>query len=82
MRGGTSKAVFFHENDLPPDRGNRDRVILRAFGSLDLRQIDGLGGANSSISKVAIIGSSSRPDVDVDYTFGQVSVACLLWGWP
>ncbi len=74
MRGGTSKAVFFHENDLPADRENRDRIILRAFGSPDLRQIDGLGGANSSTSKVAIIGPSSRPDADVDYTFGQVSV--------
>jgi hypothetical protein len=74
MRGGTSKAVFFHENDLPFDREKRDKVILRVFGSPDLRQIDGLGGANSSTSKVAIIGPSLRPDADLDYTFGQVSV--------
>ena len=28
MRGGTSKAVFFHENHLPKDPHVRDRVIL------------------------------------------------------
>lgn len=80
MRGGTSKAVFFHENDLPSDRDKRELVILRAFGSPDLRQIDGLGGANSSTSKVAIIGPSSRPDADVDYTFGQVGVDIAVVG--
>ena len=44
MRGGTSKALFFHDNDLPKDEEERDRLILRAFGSPDIRQIDGLGG--------------------------------------
>lgn len=74
MRGGTSKALFFHENDLPIDTEQRDALILRAFGSPDIRQIDGLGGANSSTSKVAIISVSNRPDIDIDYTFGQVSL--------
>lgn len=74
MRGGTSKALFFHENDLPKDEEERDTVILRAFGSPDIRQIDGLGGANSSTSKVAIISPSDRNDADIDYEFGQVSV--------
>lgn len=73
VRGGTSKAVFFLENDLPKDQLLRDRVILAAFGSPDVRQIDGLGGADTLTSKVAIIGPSTRPDCDVDYTFGQVS---------
>ncbi|MCR4440742.1 MAG: PrpF domain-containing protein [Peptococcaceae bacterium] len=80
MRGGTSKAVFFHENDLPSDIKERDSVILKAFGSPDIRQIDGLGGANSSTSKVAVIGVSKRPDADIDYTFGQVSLDLPLVG--
>lgn len=74
MRGGTSKALFFHDNDLPKDKERRDKIILRAFGSPDIRQIDGLGGANSSTSKVAIISPSNRNDADIDYEFGQVSV--------
>lgn len=74
MRGGTSKALFFHDNDLPRDEKERDKLILRAFGSPDIRQIDGLGGANSSTSKVAIISPSNRDDADIDYEFGQVSV--------
>ena len=74
MRGGTSKALFFHDRDLPADMQKRDQIILSAFGSPDLRQIDGLGGANSSTSKVAIIKPSDREDADIDYTFGQVSV--------
>ena len=48
MRGGTSKAVFFHDKDLPQDVEQRDKVILSAFGSPDRRQIDGMGGANTS----------------------------------
>ena len=74
MRGGTSKAVFFHDKDLPQNIEERDRVILSAFGSPDLRQIDGMGGANTSTSKVAIIKKSDREGFDVDYDFGQVSV--------
>lgn len=74
MRGGTSKAVFLMENHLPSDKAARDRVILRIFGSPDVRQIDGLGGADPLTSKVAIIGPPSRPDADVDYTFGQVGI--------
>lgn len=73
MRGGTSKAVFFLENDLPKEQSLRDKAILAAFGSPDVRQIDGLGGADTLTSKVAIIGPSTREDCDVDYTFGQVS---------
>ncbi|AEG16618.1 PrpF protein [Desulfofundulus kuznetsovii DSM 6115] len=78
IRGGTSKGVFLLENDLPRDPETRDRVILAIFGSPDPRQINGLGGADSLTSKVAIIGRSSRPDADVDYTFGQVSITAPL----
>lgn len=74
MRGGTSKAVFFHQNDMPEDREKWQPFLLDVLGSPDARQIDGLGGANSLTSKVAIIKESSREDADVDYTFGQVSL--------
>lgn len=74
MRGGTSKALFFHEKDVPPPGTERDRLLTRAMGTPDLLQIDGLGGSRLVTSKVAIIGRSSRCDADVDYTFAQVDV--------
>ena len=76
MRGGTSKGLFFHERDLPPEPLLRDRVILAAYGSPDpnRRQIDGVGGALSVTSKVAIISPSPSTDYDVVYHFGQVSI--------
>ena len=73
VRGGTSKGIFIMENELPKDPTERDKFILEIFGSPDIRQIDGLGGADVLTSKLAIIGPSSREDADVDYTFGQVS---------
>lgn len=73
MRAGTSKGIFLHEKDLPVTSEERDQIILKIFGSPDVRQIDGLGGADPLTSKLAIIGHSSRPDADVNYTFGQVS---------
>ncbi len=80
MRGGTSRAVFFHRQHLPEDPELRDRVILTIFGGGDPygRQIDGLGGAVSTTSKAAIISPPSVPDADVGYTFGQVSVTTPL----
>ncbi len=74
MRGGTSKAVFLREADLPPPGSERDRLILRVFGSPDVRQIDGLGGADPLTSKLAIIGSPRVANTDVTYTFGQVEI--------
>lgn len=76
MRGGTSRAIFFHTRDLPPPGRERDRILLAALGSPDPygRQLDGLGGGISSLSKACIIGLPSRPDADVDYTFAQVDV--------
>lgn len=73
VRGGTSKGIFIRENELPLDPKERDAVIRAVFGSPDIRQIDGLGGADVLTSKLAIIGPSSREDADVDYTFAQVS---------
>jgi methylitaconate Delta-isomerase len=81
LRGGTSRAVFFLANDLPPDRAEIEPILLSVFGSPDIRQIDGLGGATSQTSKAAIIGPTSRPDADVDYTFAQVSVGEALVDW-
>lgn len=74
MRGGTSKGPFFLASSLPAEVQVRDRVLLAVMGSPDLRQIDGLGGADSLTSKVAVIGPSTRPDADVDYLFLQVVV--------
>lgn len=73
VRGGTSKGIFILENELPSDPVLRDKYVLEIFGSPDVRQIDGLGGADVLTSKLAIVGPSSREDADVDYTFGQVS---------
>lgn len=74
MRGGTSKAAVFLASDLPADPVARDRLLLRVMGSPDPRQIDGIGGADTLTSKVAILWPSSRPDADVDYLFLQVFV--------
>jgi 4-oxalomesaconate tautomerase len=74
MRGGTSKGPFFLAEDLPGDVQTRDRVLLAAMGSPDVRQVDGVGGANPLTSKVAIVSRSSRPGIDVEYLFAQVSV--------
>lgn len=74
MRGGTSKGVFFLENDLPVSQEERDQILLKVMGSPDVKQINGLGGATSVTSKVAIIGVSENPQADVDYTFAQVAV--------
>ena len=74
QRGGTSKGIYLHDKDLPKDPALRDKVILSIFGSPDIRQIDGLGGADPLTSKVAIIAPSTRPDCDVDYTFGAVDL--------
>jgi 2-methylaconitate isomerase len=76
MRGGTSNAVVFNAKDLPADRAKWDEIFLAAIGSPDPygRQLDGMGGGVSSLSKVCIVGPSSRPDADIDYTFAQVQV--------
>jgi 2-methylaconitate isomerase len=76
MRGGTSKALVFHRKDLPEDRRAWAPIFLAALGSPDPygRQLDGMGGGLSSLSKVCVVGPSAHPDADVDYIFGQVEV--------
>ena len=75
MRGGTSRAVMFHANHLP-DRAQWDPIFLAAMGSPDPngRQLDGMGGGVSSLSKVCVLAPSDREDADVDYTFAQVQI--------
>ncbi len=74
MRGGTSKGIYIKSNHLPSTPEERDRAVMAIFGSPDVRQIDGLGGADPLTSKLAIIGPSTHPDADIDYTFAQVSI--------
>jgi hypothetical protein len=87
MRGGTSKGVFFRLQDLPAAAqvpgAARDALLMRVIGSPDPygKQIDGMGGATSSTSKTVIIAKSSRPDHDVDYLFGQVSIDRAFVDW-
>lgn len=86
MRGGTSKAVFLKEADLPRDATEREKTILAIFGSPDKRQIDGLGGADPLTSKLAIIGPVREKEpraagTHLTYTFGQVEIAHAGIDW-
>ena len=87
MRGGTSKGVFFRLQDLPVPAQvagpARDALLLRVIGSPDAygKQIDGMGAATSSTSKTVILSKSSRPNHDVDYLFGQVSIDSAFVDW-
>lgn len=74
MRGGTSKGGYFLKSDLPTDTVARDAFLLGVMGSPDLRQIDGMGGADPLTSKVAVVSTSAREGIDVDYLFLQVFV--------
>jgi len=74
MRGGTSRGPFFLASDLPADTATRDAVLLAVMGSPHEIQVDGIGGAHSVTSKVAIISKSKNPEADVDYLFAQVQI--------
>jgi 4-oxalomesaconate tautomerase len=74
MRGGTSKGLYFLAADLPREPAEREDLLLRAMGSPDARQIDGMGGAHPLTSKVAVVEHSSRAGIDVEYHFLQVVV--------
>ncbi len=87
MRGGTSKGVFFRLADLPEAARvpgpARDALWLRVVGSPDPygKQIDGMGNGTSSTSKAVLVSSSTRPDHDVDYLFGQVAIDQAVVDW-
>ncbi len=74
MRGGTSRGPFFLESDLPTDIAQRDAMLLAIMGSPDLRQIDGLGGADPLTSKVGIVRRGQSAGVDLEFLFAQVSI--------
>ncbi|MDB5883677.1 MAG: PrpF family protein [Ramlibacter sp.] len=80
IRGGTSKAIVFHARDLPADRAQWDEIFLRAMGTPDRygRQLNGMGGGVSSLSKVCVVGPPTIDGADVDYTFAQVQVQDAL----
>ena len=81
IRVGSSKGIYIERDNLPPAGDERDRVILEIFGSPDVRQIDGLGGADKLTSKVCVMGKSTRPDCAVDYLFGQVGTEMARIDW-
>lgn len=76
MRAGTSKGLYLHRQDLPSSQDDWPAVITRVMGSYDSdpKQLNGIGGATSTTSKVAVVSRSKRPGVDVDYTFVQVPI--------
>src|SRR6476620_4772097 len=82
-RGGTSKGVFFLAKDLPAAREKIDPILLAVLGTPDPygRQLNGMGGGVSSLSKAVIIGPPTHPDADVDYTFVQVAVDREMTDW-
>lgn len=82
-RGGTSKGVFFHAHSLPVDRERCSAILLAALGSPDRygRQLDGMGGGLSSLSKAVIIGPPTHPEADVDYTFVQIAIDQPVADW-
>lgn len=75
-RGGTSRAIIFREQDLPPNRQEWAPIFCGAIGSPDPngRQLDGMGGGISSLSKICVVGPSKHPEADVDYTFAAIGV--------
>ena len=76
MRGGTSKGLMIRRADLPLDEAEWLPLFLSMMGSPDpyARQLNGMGGGVSSLSKICLVGPPTRNDADVDYTFVQVAV--------
>ena len=83
MRGGTSNAIVFRQDDLPEDRALWDKIFLAAMGTPDPngRQLNGMGGGISSLSKVCVVGAPTHPDADIDYTFAQIGVQMETVGY-
>ncbi len=73
MRGGTSRGIFFHDNDLPRDLKQRDELIMSAMGAPDPRQVDGLGGSDSLLSKACIVSASEKINADVECEFANIA---------
>ena len=83
-RGGTSKGVFFQKKDLPTSNQNKlNELFLKVIGSPDTnqRQLNGMGGGVSSVSKCVIISPSERDDADIDYNFIQIAIDKPIAEW-
>ena len=83
-RGGTSKGVFFQKKDLPTsDQNKLNELFLKVIGSPDTnqRQLNGMGGGVSSVSKCVIISPSERDDADIDYNFIQIAIDKPIAEW-
>src|SRR5690625_1968305 len=76
IRSGTSKGRSFNAAELPADQAEMDDALCLSMGSPDPqgRQLKGMGGGISSLSKVMLVEASAHEGIDVDYTFGQVKV--------
>ncbi|KAM6502779.1 PrpF protein [Amanita muscaria] len=84
LRGGTSKGIFLHRTHLPSSPSQWAPIFLGIMGSPDPqynRQLNGMGGGISSLSKICIISEPNaelkkRPElgVQVEYTFVQIGV--------
>ena len=78
-RGGTSRGLLFLEDHLPYSRDVLAPILLRAFGSPDVRQIDGVGGGTSLTSKALIVGAEptavAAPTVDWGGNCGNMTSA-------
>ena len=81
MRGGTSRGPYFLKNDLPDDENQRNKILLAVMGSPDVRQIDGMGGADPVKSKVAMVSKSEESGIDVNYHFAQVKTHADTDDW-
>lgn len=73
-RGGTSRGLFFHESDLPKDEELKKKIFLHAIDAYNPSQINGLGSGTSHTSKVVVIGRSTKPNIDLEYTFYQIGI--------
>jgi 2-methylaconitate cis-trans-isomerase PrpF len=76
MRSGTSRGLFLHRRDLPASESEWAPILISAMGSRngDGRQLEGVGGATSTTSKVVVVSQSDKPGIDVEYTFIQIAV--------
>ncbi|MFF4628740.1 PrpF domain-containing protein [Streptomyces griseorubiginosus] len=81
IRGGTSKCWIFDHHDVVATGVDADTLLLAAYNAADPRQIDGVGGASSTTSKAAIVRTSTKPDVDVEYAFAQVGIGDARVEW-
>lgn len=79
-RGGTSRGLIFSASDLAMfSQRARDYIICSAMGSPDpdQRQIDGVGGGVSSLSKAAIVSVPAR-----DRYMARLSSMGEKWAFP